>query len=129
VPTTRSLPLREEKLTPLNSDDEQELMSEDQKRALAHAQRKAKADSRGLPAPSRFEGAGEQPQKSSQMTTRSQAKGNEGDQRVSTELVPARTVHKRNLRGRAELEARDLWSVQGKWVRVCLKGTLPEPAS
>jgi pyruvate dehydrogenase complex dehydrogenase (E1) component len=93
MPTTHSLPLREEKLTPLNSDDEEASMTEAQKRAQASASRRAqKANSRGLPGLSRFEGAGEQQQKSTQMTTGSQAKRTEGDQRVSTELVPVKKV-------------------------------------
>jgi hypothetical protein len=42
---------------------------------------------------SQFEG--EQSQASTQMITRSQARGNEGDQRVSTELVPVKKVPKK----------------------------------
>jgi hypothetical protein len=77
----------------MNSDDEDTYMSEDQNRALALAKRKAKADSRGLPDPSRLERVGEQSQSSTQMTTRSISKsttGNDGDQRVSKELVPVK---------------------------------------
>jgi hypothetical protein len=60
LPTTHSLPLREEKLTPMNSDDEPGYLTEDQKRAQASALRKAqRANTQALPAPSRFEGAGE----------------------------------------------------------------------
>jgi hypothetical protein len=64
MPTTHSPPLRGEKLTPVNSDDE-DSMTEDQKRQHASAlKRSMKANTRGLPATSRFEGAGEQSQAS-----------------------------------------------------------------
>jgi hypothetical protein len=88
-PITQPPPQKARAPTPLNSDYEEVPMTEGQKRAQASALRKAqKANTRGLPAPSRFEGAGEESQASTQMTTRSKAKGNEGDQRVSKELVP-----------------------------------------
>jgi hypothetical protein len=61
MPTIRSLPLREEKLTPLNSDDEQVPRTE-QKSAQASAWRKAqKADTRGLPSPHNSRGPGSSP--------------------------------------------------------------------
>jgi hypothetical protein len=95
---THSPLMREGKLTPLNSDDE-EPMFEDQKRAQESALRRAqKANTRWLPAPARFEGAGEQSQTSTQMITRSQAKGIEGDQRASTEIVPASPVAKKKAK-------------------------------
>jgi pyruvate dehydrogenase complex dehydrogenase (E1) component len=85
----------------VNADDE-EAMTEDQKRAQASALRKAqKANTRGFPAPSRFEEAGEQSQANTQMTTRSMAKstkGNEGDQRLSKKLVPIKASRAGGLR-------------------------------
>jgi hypothetical protein len=76
----------------MNSNEDDGFTYEDQKKAQASALKRAqKASTRGLPAPSRFEGAGEQSQASTHITTRSKAKsteGNEGDQRVSKELVP-----------------------------------------
>jgi hypothetical protein len=96
IPTTHSLPLREEKLTPMNPDDKPNSTTRGQKRAQATASRSAqKANVRGPPAPSRFERAGELTQGKSGMTTRSQVKGNEGDQGASTELVPVKRAPKK----------------------------------
>jgi hypothetical protein len=102
-PTIQPPPQKARAPTPLNSGDEDGRQTEDQKKVQASAMRKAqRANARGLPAPSNPEGVGDPSQGKSGMTTRSQAKGKIGDERVSKELVP---VPKKNASGAGGLRS------------------------